>query len=248
MAAPIKLALFLSILLNLVVLALGSMFVAKRGGLQYLIRKIAFWQRAGFNTNSLQNSLFYLDKTSHFETLPQSDSELIFLGDSLTDLCEWTEIFKGNKIKNRGICGDTTDGVLNRLSNIVQSRPQKLFLMIGINDLSQRRKVDDILANYKLILKNLQEQTPQTKVFVQSILPVNNQKTPNHDGVNEKVIAVNTKLEELAKEFSFHYIDLFSSFLDSNHQLDAEYTSDGVHLNGKGYLIWKKIIEESVVN
>jgi lysophospholipase L1-like esterase len=58
----------------------------------------------------------------------------------------------------------------------------------------------------------------------------------------------NAALKEFAKEFSFQYIDLHSYFLDSNNELDAQYTSDGVHLNGQGYLIWKRIIEKDVVN
>jgi lysophospholipase L1-like esterase len=249
MDETVKIGLFLSSLLNILFFGLGSVFVAKRGGLQYLIRQIYLFKNAGFRITAMYDNPFYRDKTSHFDTLPQSDSEIIFLGDSLTDLCEWAEFFKNERIKNRGICGDTTDGVLNRLPNIVESRPQKLFMMIGINDLSQGREVLKILNNYKIIFKSLQEQTPKTKVFIQSLLPVNTVNCPNRKPeTNEKVIEINAALKEFAKEFSFQYIDLHSSFLDRNNELDAQYTSDGVHLNGQGYLIWKGIIEKDVVD
>ena len=247
MDETVKIGLFLSSLLNILFFWLGSVFVAKRGGLHYLIRQIYLFKNAGFRITAMYDNPFYRDKTSHFDTLPQSDSEIIFLGDSLTDLCEWIELFRDARIKNRGICGDTTEGILNRLTNIVESRPQKLFIMIGINDLNQGKQVIEILNNYKLILKKIQENTPKTQVFIQSVLPLNSQKFPNH-GVNEKVRELNTELEHLAKEFSFQYIDLHSSFLDSNNELDAQYTSDGVHLNGQGYLIWKGIIEKDVVD
>ncbi len=241
--------LLFSILINLICVLLGMFWLAKRGGLLYIIRKISFLTNPEARVNYMYDSPFYQDKKTHFETLPKAEDEIIFLGDSLTDLCEWSEFFRNARLKNRGICGDTTEGILNRINNIVESKPQKIFLMIGINDLSQGRKVGDVLNSYKLILKTLQEQTPKTKVFIQSLLPVNTQSFPNRNSeLSEKVIKVNATLKQLAKEFSFQYIDLYSSFLDSNHQLDAQYTSDGVHLNGQGYLIWKEIIEKDVIN
>jgi len=245
----IKIALFCSFLVNLLVVLLATVFVAKRGGLLYIIRKLSFLWSPESRISSMYDSPFYRDKKTHFETLLKSESEIIFWGDSLTDLCEWAEVFGNNRIKNRGICGDTTEGVLNRIDNIIESEPQKLFLLIGINDLSQGREVVKILNTYKTILRTLQEQTPKTKVFIQSLLPVNTQNYPNRNPeIHQKVIEVNATLKELAKEFSFQYIDLYSSFLDSNNQLDAQYTSDGVHLNGQGYLIWKGILEKYVVN
>ena len=249
MTDTLKFILLISLLFNILFLGLAIVFLARRGGVSYIFRKIYFLGNAEAKIISMYDSPFYQDKKSHFETLSTSQPEIIFLGDSLTDLCEWSEFFSTKKVKNRGICGDTTDGVLNRLPNIVESRPQKLFIMIGINDLSQGREVLEILNSYKVILKTLQEQTPKTKVFIQSLLPVNAQKFPNRKPeTNEKVIEINAALKEFAKEFSFQYIDLHSSFLDSNNELDAQCTSDGVHLNGQGYLIWKSIIEKDVVN
>ncbi|MEL6165669.1 MAG: G-D-S-L family lipolytic protein, partial [Cyanobacteria bacterium J06628_3] len=63
---------------------------------------------------------------------------------------------------------------------------------------------------------------------------------------NQKVIKFNLKLQELAKEFDYKYIDIFSNLADLDNQLDANYTTDGVHLNGKAYLIWKEAVEKYV--
>ncbi len=231
------------LIINLLFLGLAIIFVSRKGGISYLILKLSPEARI----KSMYDSPFYRDKKSHFETLPKSETEVMFLGDSITDCCEWQEVFRTVRIKNRGISGDTTEGVLNRIDEIVESHPQKLFLMIGINDINQGRQVDDIFKSYQVILRKLKEQTPETKVFIQSVLPVNNQKFLNN-GANDKVVALNAKLKELAKEYSLHYIDLFSSFADDNRELDARYTTDGVHLNGQGYLLWKGIIEKDVVN
>ncbi len=188
---------------------------------------------------------YYWERKSHFDTLPQSESDIVFLGDSLTNACEWHEFFRNIRLKNRGISGDTTNGLLNRIDEVIESNPRKVFMMIGINDLNQGRNVEVILNTYKIILKSFQDKTSKTEVFVQSILPLNNQKHPNN-GTNNKIIELNAKLKNLAQEFSFHYIDLFSAFLDENNQLDARYTIDGIHLNGQGYLVWKGLIEKDV--
>jgi lysophospholipase L1-like esterase len=245
MDEAIKITLLVSSLLNILFVGLGSVFAAKKGGVTYLIRKLLSLINSELRSAAMYDNPFYRDKKSHYETLPKTESEIIFLGDSLTDLCEWAELFRDDRIKNRGICGDTTDGVLNRITETVKSKPEKLFIMIGINDLNQGRGVEYILDNYKNILEIFKADIPGTKVFIQSLLPVNNQIFKNN-AVNEKIRLLNANLKELAEELSFQYIDLFSSFLDSNNQLDAQYTSDGVHLNGEGYLIWKKTIEKYV--
>jgi len=246
MDGTVKIALLVSTLLNLLFFGLCSIFVTKRGGITYLIRKLAFLQPFQLRVAAMYDTPFYQDKKSHFETLPKSEAEIIFLGDSLTDLCEWSEFFRNNRIKNRGICGDTTDGILNRITNIVDSQPQKIFIMISINDLNQGRDVESIFGNYKQILEVFKNQIPATEIYIQSVLPVT--KRFNEAEINEKIVQLNAKLKDLAKEFSVQYIDLFSCFLDKNNQLDARYTLDGVHLNGEGYLLWKQVIEKDVVN
>lgn len=247
MGITIKIAFLISLLVNLLIFSLGSIWVYQKGGIPYLIRKIAFLKISGSRLIPMYDTPFYWDKKSHFDTLSNSDSEIVFLGDSLTDLCEWHEFFRSFEIKNRGICGDTTEGILNRLDEIVESKPNKLFLLIGINDINQGRTVEDIFNSYKQILERVKNKTPETKIFVQSILPVNSQKFPNH-AVNEKIVQLNARLRLLANDFLLQYIDLFSSFLDSNHELDEQYTTDGIHLNGSGYLRWKEIIEKNVVS
>jgi len=239
-------ALTLSIILNLLLFLLGLIVVTKRGGLPYLWRKLSLRQ-----SDKLYGNPYYHDRKSHFETLINNEPAIIFLGDSLTDCCEWSEIFRGKNIKNRGIAGDRTDGILKRIDETLASRGQKIFIMVGINDLIQNRQTAAVVVNYKLILEKIQYQNPETEVFIQSVLPINNQKAQATQQIslnNEKVIELNDKLQELAQEFSFHYLDLFTFFADEKHELNAKYTSDGVHLNGQAYLLWQEIIEKYVVN
>jgi hypothetical protein len=151
-----KSTLSISVGLNLLFFALGITLISKRGGFPYLLTKIPIINTK-FSQTSLYNSSYYQDKKTHFDTLPKSESEIIFLGDSLSDSCEWSELFPNQRIKNRGIAGDTTNGILNRIDEVIASKPQKLFLLIGINDLERGRRIADIVKNYRLILETLKK-------------------------------------------------------------------------------------------
>ncbi|HVZ25875.1 MAG TPA: GDSL-type esterase/lipase family protein, partial [Sediminibacterium sp.] len=118
-------------------------------------------------------STYYLQRVSHFKTLPQSRRDIVFLGNSITDGAEWAELFGNPAIKNRGISGDITAGVLHRLRDIIAGHPAKIFLLIGINDLARNIPPDTVVHNIRLIADILHKATPATKLYVQSLLPVN---------------------------------------------------------------------------
>jgi len=164
---------------------------------------------------------------------------ILFLGDSLTEYGNWRELFPGLDIRNRGIAGDTTDGVLHRLDGITALNPDKIFLMIGINDLLMGRTPKRILANYKEILSVLKRELPRAEVYVQSLLPV--EKMEN---VSDGIIDLNGGLKRLADENGCNYINLFTPFSDPTVGINPDYTDDGLHLTPEGYAAWKREIRE----
>ena len=91
-----------------------------------------------------KHSTFYYQRATLFEVLPTSKSDIIFLGNSITNGGEWAELLGNPHAKNRGISGDTTQGVLDRLSTITKGKPSKIFLLIGTNDLSRGKSVDEV--------------------------------------------------------------------------------------------------------
>nr|WP_313770069.1 hypothetical protein [[Scytonema hofmanni] UTEX B 1581] len=78
---------------------------------------------------------------------------------------------------------------------------------------------------------------------MQSVLPVNN-KVYLYWQDNNNVVKINSGLKNLAKEFNYEYIDIFSLLLDSENNLDTKYTVDGLHLNGEAYLVWKAVLKK----
>ncbi|MCH4198500.1 MAG: GDSL-type esterase/lipase family protein [Clostridium tyrobutyricum] len=221
---------FISILLNIFFIFYGIYAINKKNRVQII-------QRENANRNIIQ-SKYYLAKESQFETLNIKSSDIVFLGDSITNRCEWEEVFNNSSIKNRGIDGDTTDGILNRLNTITKGHPKKIFLMIGINDLLHRRDTVYILNNYKQILNEIRMNSSDTTIYIESILPNNNIRS------NKDVKLLNSELQKLSGN-RIVYINLFDKFVSDN-RLSTKYTYDGTHLNGRGYLIWKQEIEKYI--
>ncbi|MBX2934465.1 MAG: family 20 glycosylhydrolase [Ferruginibacter sp.] len=176
--------------------------------------------------------------------MPVRNNEIIFLGNSITDGAEWSQLFNDKRIINQGISGDISAGVLHRLDAMVKRKPSKVFLLIGTNDLARGVSADSVLKNILLISDYLKQESPATKLFVQSILPVNDafEKFKGHTKNTALIQQLNAQLKANAAAKHFQYVDLFSSFADEKGKLKKEFTNDGLHLMGNAYLQWKHMI------
>ena len=189
-----------------------------------------------------QNEYNY-QKRSLFELLPIRGNDIVFLGNSITDGCEWAELFNNRHIKNRGISADRSGWLLDRLDPIVNGHPKKLFLMIGTNDLAAGVSPEEVAANIGKLLDRFAEESPWTKIYVQSILPVNGvdtkAKAKNHWKKGAEIIEANKLIEALCEgRKNVLYIDVYSALVDQKGMLDQRYTNDGLHLMGEGYLAY----------
>jgi lysophospholipase L1-like esterase len=203
------------------------------------ISLFSFAQSSKFGT-------YYDQRKSLFELLPDTKNEIIFLGNSITDGSEWVELLQNQKAKNRGISGDTSEGVLNRLYQVTRVEPSKVFLLIGINDLAKNISPDTIYVNICKIVSILRTKSPKTKVYVQSILPVNNtfKSFGGHTSRTPQVLEINGKLKSICPKLGATYVDLFSELKNPNDDLlNPMYTNDGLHLMGEGYVAWMKVIQ-----
>ena len=120
-------------------------------------------------------SEYNLQRRSLFEVLPVYSSDIVFLGNSITDGCEWAELFNNRHVKNRGISGDRSGWLLDRLDPIVGGHPKKLFLMIGVNDLAAGVSPDEIVANVARLIDRFQSESggrwPTTRGGWTSVTP-----------------------------------------------------------------------------
>ena len=207
---------------------------------------------------------FYHKKISEFKKTPIGFNKIIFLGNSITEgLIRHIAKLNRNDLVNRGISGDFTDGVLARLEEITYYKPMAVFLLIGVNDLFEdnrskpERTPEYVAKNILKITSIIKNKSPKTKVFTQTILPINNEqylnKTPNIEfllpgyepSINEQINQVNKILKY---DSTLDIIDLNYSFLDEDQHLDTKYSTDGVHLNELGYQHWIDIIKPVLKN
>ena len=193
-----------------------------------------------------KHSTFYYQRATLFEVLPISKSDIIFLGNSITNGGEWAELLGNPHAKNRGISGDTTQGVLDRLSTVTKGKPAKIFLLIGTNDLSRGKSVDEIAKNVEKIVERVKRESPTTKLYVQSVFPVNPKfnKFSGHMDRQKKIPVLNAKIKAVAARHGVTYIDVYKSLVTpSTDVMNPEYTNDGLHLLGKGYQKWVEVLK-----
>ncbi|OUN76247.1 GDSL family lipase [Alistipes sp. An116] len=188
---------------------------------------------------------YHFQRRSLFDVLPLHSSDIVFVGNSITDGCEWAELFQNRHVKNRGISGDRSDWLLGRLDSILTAHPKKLFLMIGTNDLAAGRTPDEIVRDVERLIDRFQRESKWTKIYVQSILPVNGEgftKYRSHYEHAHLIVPTNKRLEALCHQKGVTYLDVWGALADDEGRLDRRYTNDGLHLMGAGYLVWRDAI------
>lgn len=202
-----------------------------------------------FSIYGQQYSDYYYQRKAIFEDEPDTKKEIIFLGNSITEGCDWKTLFPKKNVVNRGISGDVTRGVLNRLDEVTSSKPAKIFLLIGTNDLARGKGVEHVVKYYRLILETIKDDSKKTKLYIQSILPYNpnvGDQFKGHKSKQKEVLIVNEILHKLAKEYKLIYIDIHSSFSNEKGELKAIYTDDGLHLNQLGNEHWEESLSKYV--
>jgi lysophospholipase L1-like esterase len=174
-------------------------------------------------------------RRSFFECSPIEKDVIVVLGDSITAGAQWGEMLPGRPVKNRGIGGDTTATLLDRLPQVSDGRPATVLLMVGTNDLGTNVAHDRIVANYAAILDHLRAASPGTVVVVHSVLP---------RGVAfvERVRGLNLALAQLAATHEYPFVDLTPVFASSHGTMVREFSNDELHLLGPGYVAWQRAI------
>lgn len=200
---------------------------------------------------------YYPKRIQEFKKEPLKFGEIVFIGNSITEGGkDWSARFGINHIRNRGIAGDVTDGVLQRLDEIIYFKPKAVFILIGINDLFSLRHNEDnralkydkvvpspeyITKNILKIAKTIHRKSPETKIYVRTLLP------SRREYIKQDILAVNEMIRKNEAKSYYQVVDLYAQFVDAEGELPAELTKDGLHLNDKGYEKWvnfeKPIIE-----
>lgn len=171
--------------------------------------------------------------------------QVVMLGDSIIELFPTYELFadKDKIVYNRGISGDTTDRMVERLkNNALNILPSVLYILCGTNDIMVGLTHEEIVTN---LSKTIDEAKAinVAKIIISCVLPVNKKINPFtvNKRKNAEIIELNIKISELCKQKGVIFADIFDKLVDNNGNFNEMYTFDGLHPNARGYV---KIAEE----
>ena len=184
---------------------------------------------------------YLLDLEARAIASGQGENRLnILLGDSLSLWFPVEFLPAGRLWLNQGISGETTHQILKRLSALKPTRPDKIYLMAGINDLRQGASDRQILENTYRILQHLRQHHPRSRAIVQSILPTRLAAISNR-----RIRRLNRQLEAIAERQGADYLDIYALFADDRGELRRDLTTDGLHLNRQGYRVWARSLKQT---
>ena len=213
----ITVSIILLLICILLTATLGILYV-KKATPQRLLSKLGFHfpEQTNWTLESWNSSLEQLDY----------DSDIVFIGDSLTRGQNFQEYFPNKKIINLGISGDSLSGISKRAFIISELTPEMIFVEGGVNSLGSN-SVDSLAEQYESMIAEIIANNPGDEVFIQSILPISN-KNQTGGLTNENIVKLNAKLQEIAERQGVTYIDVYSVYV-LNGEMNPEYTKDGVH-------------------
>ena len=191
---------------------------------------------------------FYYQRSSLFELLPVGNDDIVFFGNSITNGCEWHELFGDSHIKNRGISSDVIQGLYDRCEPMMKGQPRKVFVMAGVNDVSHNLSPDSIATAMEKLIVRMKELSPRTEIYLQSMLPINNdfRRYKAMLGKEQVIVECNVRFKALAERLGVTWIDLYALFADADGKMPRRYTNDGLHLLGPAYIVWRDAIAKYV--
>ena len=168
---------------------------------------------------------------------------IVMLGNSLTENGkDWTERIGTTKhVVNRGIIGDNTVGMTERLRQITPYRPKAIFLMAGINDMVGNTTYEQVANRVISLIEAIRQQTPSTELFVQSILPINetNGRWKTLAGRTDDIPFANMLIRAYCETHGITFVNIFPRMVRGHsNMLRPELTNDGLHLTDQGYRVW----------
>lgn len=197
----------------------------------------------------------YVDSENKFnndELYSINENDIIMLGGTLVGYAEWHELLGMPNVKTRSM-GDVCDYMHASAKKYAQNKPKKIVLLSSFNHDKTAKKVnvtanfsvDTIVMSMEKAIKAVKEVSPETEIIMQSIIPVNStyEKYADFKTAGKKLQKANKELKKLAKKHKVTWVDLTPALADENGELKAEFTNDGYHLMGKGYIAWRNTLK-----
>ncbi|KAA1420956.1 hypothetical protein F0U44_01025 [Nocardioides humilatus] len=173
----------------------------------------------------------------HFEIVAVPPRRVLFIGDSLTEGGLWTDLLPELPTTNRGIGGEATYDLLERIDGAIND-PLAVSLLIGTNDLHgprELRGITQIAERTEEIIARIRAKAPDALLLVHSI-------PPRTEHFRDRLIDINRLTQAAAARHGATYVDLWPTFADESGVIKPEYSRDGLHFTPTGYLAWAEVL------
>ena len=159
-------------------------------------------------------------RVERLERYTYNKESIVFLGDSITSRCDLNKYFPNYNVYNSGIAGNMTKDILDNMENrVFVYNPTKVFILIGTNDLVYSGLDNDgIKNNIEEIINKIYEKNSNTKIYLESIYPVNNSlnKEIVETRTNDNIKDLNNKIEKICNNNKCTYINMYDNLTDKN--------------------------------
>lgn len=192
------------------------------------------WKYASY-APTYEDWLSLLSREARSMARGQGENALtVIVGDSLS-LWMPTEFLPQNQFwLNQSISGETAAGMVKRLHMFDQTRPNTIHVMAGINDLKNGATDTEVLTSLRTMMRQLRYRHPQAEVIIHSILPTRLPHLPS-----DRIRQINQHLAHISQQEGSTFLDLQGYFSDTQGHLRQDLTTDGLHLNYRGYTMWQ---------
>ena len=177
-------------------------------------------------------------------SLSSAEDYVLFLGDSLTDGCDLHDYYPEYTTLNRGIGGDRTYDVLDRMQvSVYDAKPKVIVLLIGGNNVLAGEDLHKTATQYEEILQGIKTHLPDTKVVVLSLTSMGGKCAVK----NPEAALLNYKIKDIADSYGHTFVDVFTPLFDAETmEIRAEYTVDGAHLTEEGYRVLSAAVKPAI--
>ena len=192
---------------------------------------------------------------------PELDSELylgdtVFIGDSRTNGLLGYSLLPPEQVF--AIDGSTQKTILDHafiqlepngeeltLEEAVKERqPSRILVAFGVNAIPLMTE-DEFMEDYDELIELLVEASPDSKIIIQSILPIAWWYNAMPNLTNERIDYYNGLLEDYCDEKGYLFFDISDQFKDEEGNLDSRYDAgDGLHFNQTFYHTYLQLLVE----
>ncbi|MDB6169360.1 MAG: lysophospholipase L1-like esterase [Verrucomicrobia bacterium] len=240
-------------IVNLLGMGMLVYVIAGKGGFTYLESKVQ--EVMDPRLTGGHETGYAKTKLSVYDSLPVSDSDTVFLGDSLLGFGEWSELMGTSTAKNRAVFGDTIGLVAERTTAILKNHPRHIVLLCGINDLQQGITVERAEREYEAVVTGIVDSSSKINVWLLPVMGVNQElyrtwiQREHPEAVMPQQLDVdrlNQFIFGLAKIDPRIHVVKVPAILNEQRQINARFTVDGLHLNGRGLVEIAKALKTAM--